>query len=533
MKKPERAQKQTLYRRWRPGRLATMAGQETVRTIVSNAATQNRLSHAYLLCGPRGTGKTSLARILAKMVNCPQAKAIGDACDECDECNRISEGNHPDVVEMDAATNRSLDDVRRLQDHVRYLPTAGRKRVVIIDEVHALDHRAIPALLKTLEEPPAHAMFIMCTTEADKIQATIVSRCQRHEFTRLRPAEVGQHLMMVAEAEEITVKENEVRAIAQACGGGMRDALNLLEQVALTDPNDPERLTSIGVYGDDRRALPVITLLLEDKKGPAITALNDTIWEGADLNMIKRSGTEILRHAVYAVNGEASSYPAHEETQQAIAKALENPTATPARVTLAAKLWSEADLRNESSSSLSLELAIMEACLSTNPYSTPKAVPQEAMVTNETPPRQINAANDQKPTTATVPSNDMEKRWHKTMTSLHRRQAGGFWIAPLLRDVRPSLVEQNQNGGLTLPFTNVANLQRFKSVLESREGAAIRMQIAEGTGTSELALEPVIASTTTPQQNGSTSSQTQQSNLLQTSPIAKAALSLNGRLLRD
>ena len=541
----KRGRQKNLYRRWRPGRLETMAGQETIRTIVSNATRQDRLSHAYLLCGPRGTGKTSMARILAKLANCPQAITAGDACDECDACNRVSESTHPDVVEMDAATNRSLEDVRRLQDHVRYLPTTGRKRVVIIDEVHALDHRAIPALLKTLEEPPAHAMFVLCTTESDKMQPTIVSRCQRHEFARLRPAQVSQHLMKVADAEGITVNENEVRAIAQACGGGMRDALNLLEQLAFSEPNDPERLTSIGVYGDDRRALPVMTLLLEGKQGAAIAALNDTVWKGVDLNMIKRSGTEILRHAVYAVNGEAPSYPVHEETQQAVAKALQTASATPARVTLAAKLWSEAHIGQDEFSTLNLELAIMEACLSENPYTTftnsqtapttESAVftPKGTELGNQTNQGQATSRTEQQAPLQSIPTEEINQRWRKTMTSLHHRRAGGLWIAPLLRDVPPSLVKQNQNGGLTIPFSNKTNFERFQNVLESSDGAAMKMQLADGTGTRANAMEIVLATTTTIREQDTPSSNPDTNSLPETSPIAKVAIALNGRLLRQ
>ena len=537
----DRRPTENLYRRWRPGRLETMAGQEATRTIVSNAGRHQRLSHAYLLSGPRGTGKTSMARIIAKMANCPGSPELGDACDQCDACRRTAAGQHPDVVEMDAATHRSLDDVKRLQDHVRYLPATGRRRVVIIDEVHALDHRAVPALLKILEEPPSHAMFILCTTEDERMPATIVSRCQRHAFARLSPADVANHLTKVAAAEQISASPEEIRAIARACHGGMRDAINLLEQLNFSAPNDSERLTSIGVYADDRRALPIIKPLLQQNQGAAIAALNDAVWEGADLNLVKRSGTEILRHAVFAVTGQADANQVHEETRQEIAEALRHPAATSARVTLATKLWSQAELGNDAPSTLALELAIMEACLG-QPVTPPAGVPAQAAPYSDVrtptggisrPEQTTTRPNAEAPAQATADLAEMTRRWRKTMASLSRLRAGGFWIAPLLRDIRTGAISQNWNGDLTLPFTNQANLTRFQSVLDGPDGNNIRMQLAEATNTGRHTLVATLAHPGSPESHDAETQQAERPNIRETSPLAKAAMSLNGRLLRE
>ena len=538
------AQRENLYRRWRPSRLETMAGQETPRTIISNAARQQRISHAYLFCGPRGTGKTTMARILAKIVNCHRSQELGDACDACDECRRTSEGHHPDVAEMDAATNRSLDDVRKLQEHTRYLPATGRRRVVIIDEVHALDHRAVPALLKTLEEPPPHAMFILCTTESDRMPATIVSRCQRHEFARLSPADVYQHLRKVAQAEGVTASEPEIRAIAQACQGGMRDALNLLEQLSFSDASDSNRLTAIGIYADDRRALPVIRPMLEGDPGAAIAALNNAVWDGTDINLIKRSGTEILRHALFAVNGQADQYPAHDETRQAVEDTLRNPSVSRAKVAFATRLWTGAELRHDAPSTLSLELAIMEACLSApQPMGIPPperpAEPAIRMPTSG-PSRPSHEPKPTEGQTNNAPSDeDMPKRWRNTMKSLTRIRTSGFWIAPLLRDVDPKLVFRNEGEGLTLPFANQANLERFNNVIGSAEGHFLKQHLAEATTTKENALQTMLASDAParprPQPapvSNDTPSEEERRTPVELSEIAQTALTLKGRLLR-
>ena len=544
------ASRENLYRRWRPSRLETMAGQETPRTIISNAARQQRISHAYLFCGPRGTGKTTMARIVAKIANCRRSPELGDACDECVDCRRTAEGHHPDVAEMDAATNRSLDDVRRLQDHTRYLPAIGRRRVVIIDEVHALDHRAVPALLKTLEEPPPHAMFILCTTESDRMPATIVSRCQRHEFARLRPADVYQHLTKVAQAEGITATETEIRAIAQACHGGMRDALNLLEQLSFSDPNGHDRLTAIGIYADDRRALQIIKPMLEGEPGAAIAALNNAVWDGTDINLIKRSGTEILRHALFAVNGQADQYPAHEETRNAIEEALSHPEATRTRVAAATRLWTSAELRHDAPSTLSLELAIMDTCLPTLQTAADPVQARQELA----PPIRMPAGNPSQPADpadppATEPAEksqadeNMPGKWRNTMKSLARTRCGGFWIGPLLRDVDPNLVFRNGDGGLTLPFTNRANLERFNTALAAEGGNTLRQQVAEATSTRDTALTTALATAvqrtpaTAPMPSRNTN-EAQTSNQERRTPpepsnVAKAALSLNGRLLRS
>lgn len=220
-----------LYRAWRPQTFRDMVGQQHIIQTLQNAIRENRVSHAYLFNGPRGTGKTTTAKVLAKAVNCERGPAI-EPCNECDACRGITAGHIMDVVEIDAASNRGIDEIRDIRDKVRYAPSEVRYKVYIIDEVHMLTTEAFNALLKTLEEPPGHVIFILATTEPHKLPATIISRCQRFDFRQVSLQEQVARLKEICEDEAITYEEDAIAYIARLSEGGMRDAISLLEQVA-------------------------------------------------------------------------------------------------------------------------------------------------------------------------------------------------------------------------------------------------------------------------------------------------------------
>ena len=218
-----------LYRKFRPGEFEDVKGQDHISQTLQNQIKANRIGHAYLFCGTRGTGKTSVAKIFAKAVNC-EHPVNGSPCGECKMCRSISEGRSMNVIEIDAASNNGVDNIREIREEVAYRPTEGRYKVYIIDEVHMLSIGAFNALLKTLEEPPEYVIFILATTEAHKIPITILSRCQRYDFKRISIETISGRLLDLMEREQVEVEERAIRYIAKAADGSMRDALSLLDQ---------------------------------------------------------------------------------------------------------------------------------------------------------------------------------------------------------------------------------------------------------------------------------------------------------------
>lgn len=218
-----------LYREWRPQLFRDIVGQEHISRTLQNAIRTGRIAHAYLFCGPRGTGKTTSAKVLAKALNCQHGPAE-EPCNECDNCRRITDGIAMDVMEIDAASNRGIDEIRDLREKVKFAPAEGKYRIYIIDEVHMLTTEAFNALLKTLEEPPAHVIFVLATTEPHKIPVTILSRCQRFDFRRIGVRQIADRLALVAETTNIATDEETLALIAKTAEGGMRDALSIFDQ---------------------------------------------------------------------------------------------------------------------------------------------------------------------------------------------------------------------------------------------------------------------------------------------------------------
>jgi len=220
----------SLYRKWRPKKFQEVVGQAHITRTLKNAVFYKRISHAYLFSGPRGTGKTTTARILAKALNCPDNKE-GEPCGLCSLCKEIQDGKSMDVIEIDAASNRGIDEIRELRERVKYAPVRGKYKVYIIDEVHMLTPQAFNALLKTLEEPPPHIVFVLATTEPYKLLPTILSRCQRFDFKRITSAEVIYYLKKVAQGENVKIEEEALNLIVRAATGSLRDAISLLDQL--------------------------------------------------------------------------------------------------------------------------------------------------------------------------------------------------------------------------------------------------------------------------------------------------------------
>ena len=349
---------QALYRKWRPSFFDDVVGQEHITSILKSEVENGKLSHAYLFCGPRGTGKTTCAKIIAKAANC-HSPVNGNPCGRCDACLAIDAGTTTDVVEMDAASNNGVDSIRELRDGVVYTPAEMKFRVYIIDEVHMLSISAFNALLKTLEEPPKHVLFILATTELHKIPATVLSRCQRFDFHRVAMDAIVSRLQTVCKGEGFTAEEGALELIARLSQGGMRDSLNMLEYCAGDGEHITEekaerllgaasrtllaRLTDAAAYGDTATALDVI---------------DEIHLSSRDIAVFWRELISFARDMLIAVSTRMRSVK--DELLRTCAEKYSLP-----RLLCTIKIWMEAEAdmqKNPSGARLYAEMSMIRAC---------------------------------------------------------------------------------------------------------------------------------------------------------------------------
>ncbi len=288
-----------LYRKWRPDEFEEVKGQEHVVTTLKNQIIHDRVGHAYLFCGTRGTGKTTVAKLFAKAVNCEHPLDDGSPCNECASCRAIQAGNSLNVIEIDAASNNGVDNIRDIRDEVQYSPTEGKYKVYIIDEVHMLSIGAFNALLKTLEEPPSYVIFILATTESHKIPITILSRCQRYDFRRISLETIYERLTELLAREGIEAEEKAVRYIAKAADGSMRDALSLLDQCIafylgqkLTYDKVLEVLGAVDIEVFNR----LMTHIAANAAMNALQVIDEIVWQGRELSQFVTDFTWYMRN---------------------------------------------------------------------------------------------------------------------------------------------------------------------------------------------------------------------------------------------
>ena len=289
-------------RKYRPMSFDTVVGQQALTTTLKNAVRSGKLAHAYLFCGPRGVGKTTCARIFAKAINCQSPTAEGEACNECESCQSFNEQRSLNIFELDAASNNSVEHIKTLMEQTRIPPQVGRYKVFIIDEVHMLSTAAFNAFLKTLEEPPAHVIFILATTEKHKILPTILSRCQIYDFERMTVNDTVAHLRQVAAKEGITCEDEALAVIAEKADGGMRDALSIFDQVAsfcqgnITYQKVIEDLNVL----DSEYYFRLVDYALQNKVSESMVLLNDIIGKGFDGGLLVQGLARHVRNVLMA-----------------------------------------------------------------------------------------------------------------------------------------------------------------------------------------------------------------------------------------
>jgi DNA polymerase-3 subunit gamma/tau len=371
---------QALYRKWRPQLWDEVVSQEHIVQTLKNAVASNRVAHAYLFAGPRGTGKTTAARLLAKAVNCLAEDVTKRPCNACNHCVAVNENRFMDLIEIDAASNTSVEDVRDLRDKINFAPSQGTYKVYIIDEVHMLSTAAFNALLKTLEEPPPHAIFILATTEIHKIPATVLSRCQRHEFRRVPLGEITRRLEEICKSEKIEADSEALNLIARQASGGLRDAISLLDQLASTGSKIDLALaqTVLGT-ATSQSVVGLVQALIDHEPGKGLDEIHRALDGGADARALARQIVEYLRQLmlVQMGNGEQVEVP-NDTRAQMVKHAGALPAAEVLRMMRAFNA-AASDPRGGWSPSLGLELAFAEMleapAAQAGPVSPPKTNP--------------------------------------------------------------------------------------------------------------------------------------------------------------
>jgi DNA polymerase III subunit gamma/tau len=396
---------QALYRKWRPHLWNEVIGQDHVVQTLRNAVASGRVAHAYLFAGPRGTGKTTTARLLAKAVNCLAPQAADRPCDQCEHCQSVNDGRFLDLIEIDAASNTSVEDVRDLRDKINFSPSQGEFKVYIIDEVHMLSTAAFNALLKTLEEPPSHAIFILATTEVHKIPATVLSRCQRHEFRRVPVKDIVATLKSIAEKEKLQIEPDALTLIARQSTGSLRDAISLLDQLSSVGGTITlaQAHTVLGT-ATSQVVIDLVDALLKRQPGAGLDHIHVALDAGSDPRQFARQVVDYLRGLLLIRMGSADQVEATLETRSIMAQQAQGFETAGLLEAIRAFNGAAVDQQRSWQPGLALELAfaksieepvIVPANISIRQSETPGAHPKPARP--EAAPAQAQPAVERQP----------------------------------------------------------------------------------------------------------------------------------------
>jgi DNA polymerase-3 subunit gamma/tau len=429
---------QVIARKYRPQRFGDVVGQEHVTQTLTNAITQNRIAHAYLFCGPRGTGKTTVARIFAKCLNCQDGPRV-DFDDNDPRCIEITEGRSLDVLEIDGASNNGVEQVRELRDTVRFAPAASKFKIYIIDEVHMLTTAAFNALLKTLEEPPAHVKFLFATTDPEKVLPTILSRCQRFDLRRIPTALIVQHLASIAHQENVTISAAALHAIGRGADGGMRDAESTLDQLISFCGNKIEEGDVLSMFGlaAQGQILELARAVLGGDAGTALRLFNDLARNGKDLG---RFVSDLLSHfrnlLLFKVSKGDTSLVEVSETETA-ALQEQGALATPESLTRIMEVLSEAEsgFRDAASKKILVEVALLKAVEARNCVSLDAVLKQLTALRQQAGPEVANVSAG--PAASTAPASAPPPVAPAPRQSLSAAYEQSTAPAPVLREQKP------------------------------------------------------------------------------------------------
>ncbi|RME68896.1 MAG: DNA polymerase III subunit gamma/tau [Nitrospirae bacterium] len=415
-----------LARKWRPQGFDDLTGQQTIVKILQNAIKQGRIAHAYLFSGPRGVGKTTTARILAKALNC-QNGPTHEPCNHCDACNAITEGRSMDVIEIDGASTNSVEHIRQIREQVRYAPSSSRYKVYIIDEVHMLSQSAFNALLKTLEEPPEHVIFILATTEPHKVPVTVQSRCQHLPFRRIATEEIRKRLERIAQEEGLRLTDGALEMISRVSEGSLRDALTLLDQVsAFTDEVTEETVQALIGVTDTTKVLNLVRAVLGGQREEILKLVEEVYETGADFKAILSDMVSVLRTMLVAKITRTIELPELTETQKLFLKDT-IPVYTEEEIFLVLNelLKLEGPLKNATFPRIAFEMGLLRASMATEMKTVSKVLERLEEFLLESPQKEP----EERATPVTAPSAEEMKKTEEPVPDEAPEAAAFEWDA--------------------------------------------------------------------------------------------------------